>query len=157
MPREPARQIIGSRQVRHDALLKSRVCGVCVHQVPFPPPSQRSPEDIAHTDHPPPRQGGVARAPSSETETVTYTLLFPPHFFLPDREFSSATPSLRAETSTPGNTGDGTTPQSRGMHVRTYKEAGLCWLYPDYFRDCSIPPPLSAASRCWPSRCHWHG
>src|SRR5215510_5382729 len=50
MPREPARQIIGRRQVRHDALLKSRACAVCVHQLPLPL-RQRSTEDAASTTH----------------------------------------------------------------------------------------------------------
>src|SRR5438445_2671103 len=59
----------------------------------------------------------LSQRSASETETVTYRRLFLPHFLLPEREFSPATPSLRAENRTPGKAGDGTPPPSRGIHV----------------------------------------
>src|SRR5215470_9311341 len=87
-----------------------RACVVCAC-TRFPFPSQHCTEDAASTAYLALRQG-ASSVHHPLRETVTYTLLFLPDFFLTEREFSPGTLSLRAETDTPGNAGDGTTPQS---------------------------------------------
>src|SRR5207245_629656 len=90
---------------------------------------------------------------SISTFATPPTLVFLPHFSLPEREFFPGTPGLRAETSTPENAGDGTTPQSGGHSCRTCKEVGSCWLSADDSSGFSVPHPLFAPSCCLPSPC----